>query len=339
MSTDRQDNGDDLFDFPEAVGVDSFGFEPEPHAALGDSAAHLTQNGTEDFGGVRQVEPIQNPPIPEGISDLEYDLFDFESASNTPNALPQSTAPFVTPSDSFDVDEALTEPSKVDVNAPAFASSPEDAAAEPAPVSAAAATKEPTPATHTASLLSDRGPRITLPEDMPGASAWERNRSLAALVGCFLLINTGIFFLAQQASDRFNQTIADATGLMAQVLLDQQAKDAQAAAPANAEAKVEHVIEAAPAEPAVTEAIETIETIDDTIVEPLEYDNTHQLGVARAKALLEQGKPEEARMLLNFILANRDRVPMRNSLREEIDYLIPFTYFEQGNLIAPEEAR
>ena len=123
---------------------------------------------------------------------------------------------------------------------------------------------------------------------------------------------------------------------MAQVLLDQQAKDAQAAAPANAEAKVEHVIEAAPAEPAVTEAIETI---DDTIVEPLEYDNTHQLGVARAKALLEQGKPEEARMLLNFILANRDRVPMRNSLREEIDYLIPFTYFEQGNLIAPEEAR
>ncbi len=343
MSTDDQNNEDDLFDFPEASGVDSFGFEQTAEPDLGYAEPALTDNHSEEFEDVRHIEPVLNPPIPEGISDLEHDLFDFESASNWPTAGTLSPAPSPTPSQEPRTEEVPAAPSSVDVNAPVFATAPvetaEAAGAEPTP--AAAVTEESAGFTRSTSLLNDRGPRITLPEDLPGTSTWERNRSLLALVGCFLLVNTGIFFLAQQASDRFNQTIADATGLMAQVLLDQQARDAQAAAPASAEPRVEHVIEPSSAAPEAAKPVgDSVEVaVDDALVDPLKYDNTHELGVARAKALMEQGKPEEARMLFNFILANSDRVPMRNSLREEIDYLIPLTYFEQGNLIAPEAPR
>lgn len=378
MSTADQNDGDDLFDFPEAFGVDSFGFEEKPEVAPGDIGSTPTNGSSELFGDVLEIDPVPNPPQPEGIGDLDYDLFDFDSASNAPASQTSGTSPFDTLSEGLRADDAPDAPSSIEVGSPVFQSDPEpiadsaaDSAARSAPEQPAAEqaaalatepaeqeTKEAVAATGSMSLLGDRGPRITLPEDMPGASSWERNRSLLALVGCFLLINTGIFFLAQQASDRFNQTISEATGLMAQVLLDQQSQDAQAAAPANAEPSVEHVIEPNttqpdPALPNTTEPNSgnpaqqgpkrldprALAAVEEPVVDPLEYDNTHQLGVARAKALLDQGKPEEARMLLNFVLANRDRVPMPNSLREEIDYLIPFTYFEQGSLIAPEEAR
>ena len=384
MSTADQNDRDDLFDFPEAFWVDSFGFDEKPEFAPGDIASTPTNGSSELFGDVLEIDPVPNPPQPEGISDLEYDLFDFDSASNAPAPQTSGISPFDTVSEGLRADDAPEAPSSIEVGSPVFQSDPEpiaDSAAGSAPEQPAAEqaaalatepaeqeSKEAVAATGSMSLLGDRGPRITLPEDMPGASSWERNRSLLALVGCFLLINTGIFFLAQQASDRFNQTISEATGLMAQVLLDQQSQDAQAAAPANAEPSVEHVIEpdptqsgpnqsgpnqadpaqSGPGEPNPGELTQqgpkrldpkALAAVKEPAVDPLEYDNTHQLGVARAKALLDQGKPEEARMLLNFVLANRDRVPMPNSLREEIDYLIPFTYFEQGSLIAPEEAR
>lgn len=324
MSMDNIDGGDDLFDFPEAPGVEDFGFE-EPAPALAAEVSAPTAKG-----GFQEIDPIPNPPVPEGINDLDADLFDFDSSANAPLTDPMGPAPFKV--------SAAPEPESRAAKAPApvvFQTSSADAeSSEFEQVDDLPATTVPAAAP---SLLRDAGPTIVLPEDLPNSSAWERNRSVVALVGCFLLINTGIFFLAQQASDRFNQTIADATGLMAQVLLEQQSRDAQAAAPANAEPAVEHVIE--PADPEAEVEVEVAEEPEIRLEDPLEYDNTHQLAVGRAKALLSQGKPEEARMLLNFVLANRDRVPLRNSLREEIDYLIPFTYFEQGNLIEPEEAR
>ncbi len=59
--------------------------------------------------------------------------------------------------------------------------------------------------------------------------------------------------------------------------------------------------------------------------------------MGNAKALLSEGRFEDARRLLNHVLANQARVPMAPSLREEIDYLIPLTYYEQGRSIALEE--
>lgn len=336
MSTEDIYGGDDLFDFPEARGVDSFGFEDPAPAPAAESSA------TASTGEFLAIDPIPNPPVPEEVNDLDLDLFDFDSSANAPLAGSAGPAPFKAPASNAapqlkQQPQQPSEPLAEEQPAPSEPSVFETSSADDEAVGSSRAEEadDLPPKTVPAAppMLRDAGPTIVLPEDLPNSSAWERNRSLLALVGCFLLVNTGIFFLAQQASDRFNKTIADATGLMAQVLLEQQSRDARAAAPANAEPAVEHVIEPSDPEP------ELPEEPDDRLEDPLEYDNTHQLAVGRAKALLAQGKPEEARMLLNFVLANRDCVPLRNSLREEIDYLIPFTYFEQGNLIAPEEAR
>ena len=332
MSTDNIYGGDDLFDFPEARGVEDFGFE-EPAPVLGAEVSAPAAKG--EF---LEIDPIPNPPVPEEVNDLDLDLFDFDSSANAPLAGSAGPAPFEAPASNAALQpEQQSEPLAEEQPAPSepsvFDTSSADDEAVGSPKAEEADDLPPKTVPAAPSMLRDAGPTIVLPEDLPNSSAWERNRSLVALVGCFLLVNTGIFFLAQQASDRFNKTIADATGLMAQVLLGQQSRDAQAAAPANAEPAVEHVIESSDPEPELPEGP------DDRLEDPLEYDNTHQLAVGRAKALLSQGKPEEARMLLNLVLANRDRVPLRNSLREEIDYLIPFTYFEQGNLIEPEEAR
>lgn len=335
MSIDDLNDGSDLFDFPEARGVDSFGFNDPAEESFEEASLTEGEGALGAREAALEVDPVPNPPLPEGLSDLDHDLFDFDSAMNATGY--EAADPTPQPVPAFE-EEALE--SSIDQAEPAsdsvFQTAP-DAGVAPAAIQEPNTEPEAVPAPASAapapSLLRDPGPRIVLPEDMPNASSWDRNRSLVALVGCFLLVNTGIFFLAQQASDRFNQTIADATGLMAQVLLDQQANEAQAAAPANADPSVQHLVEASEPEVADTDVS------DDPLIDPREYDNTHQLAVGRAKALLERGKPEEARMLLNFVLANRDRVPLSNSLREEIDYLIPFTYFEQGNAVAPEEAR
>ncbi len=332
MSKEDIYSGDDLFDFPEARGVDSFGFEDPAPAPAAESSAPVSP------GDFLEIDPIPNPPVPEGINDLDLDLFDFDSSANAPLAGSAGEAPFKAPtSNAAPQPEHPSEPLAEEQLAPSEPSVFETSSADKEEIGSPRAEEAddlpPKTVPAAPSMLRDAGPSIVLPEDLPNSSGWERNRSLVALVGCFLLVNTGIFFLAQQASDRFNKTIADATGLMAQVLLEQQSREAQAAAPANAEPAVEHVIESSDPEPEIPE--EANERLED----PLEYDNTHHLAVGRAKALLAQGKPEQARMLLNFVLANRDCVPLRNSLREEIDYLIPFTYFEQGNLIAPEEAR
>ena len=57
----------------------------------------------------------------------------------------------------------------------------------------------------------DRGPRLLLPEDVPYSNRVEAQRYVWALVACFLLINTGIFFLAHQASSNFQTSITQAT--------------------------------------------------------------------------------------------------------------------------------
>ncbi|MDC0585159.1 hypothetical protein OAO71_00550, partial [Planctomycetota bacterium] len=87
MSTDNIYGGDDLFDFPEARGVEDFGFE-EPAPALGAEVSAPAAKG--EF---LEIDPIPNPPVPEGINDLDVDLFDFDSSANAPLIDPRGPAP------------------------------------------------------------------------------------------------------------------------------------------------------------------------------------------------------------------------------------------------------
>ena len=331
MSTEDQNDGSDLFDFPEAKGVDSFGFSDQ--SASGPDRPEPSGEARGAINDILDVDPVPNPPLPAGLGDLDEDLFDFAAAADTdglspidqgdPSTSAARAAGLEVPSDDTQPEavQALEEPEQPLSPAPA----PEEIlTAQPALAGPSVPTPPNTPA-----------PQLEVGSGQPVSPARDRNRLLVALGGCFLLVNTGIFFLAQQASDRFNQTIADATGLMAQVLLTQQSSAAQASAPASAEPNVQHIVESPEAPEAQAEEARDLEVL----VDPLKYDNSHQLAVGRAKALIEEGKPEDARMLLNFVLANRDRVPLTNSLREEIDYLIPFTYAEQGRAVAPEDAR
>ncbi|MEL6713785.1 MAG: hypothetical protein AAFP86_08430, partial [Planctomycetota bacterium] len=77
----------------------------------------------------------------------------------------------------------------------------------------------------------------------------------------------------------------------------------------------------------------------ETWIDPTDYEGTHEFAVGYAKKLLADGRFEDARRLLNHVLANQARVPLAPSLRQEIDYLIPLTYFEQGRATAVEEDR
>ena len=68
-----------------------------------------------------------------------------------------------------------------------------------------------------------------------------------------------------------------------------------------------------------------------------DYTNTHEFGVEAARKLIQLGEYAEARRTLFMVLANQDRgTPMAPSLREDIDYLIALTYYDQGRSIAPE---
>ena len=64
----------------------------------------------------------------------------------------------------------------------------------------------------------DRGPRLLLPEDVPYSLAGNNSRLIAALIACFLMVNTGIFFLAHQASSNVNESLSQATGLIADAI-------------------------------------------------------------------------------------------------------------------------
>ncbi|MEM6571549.1 MAG: hypothetical protein AAF957_24265 [Planctomycetota bacterium] len=176
----------------------------------------------------------------------------------------------------------------------------------------------------------DRGPRILLPEDVPYSNRVEAQRYVWALVACFLLINTGIFFLAHQASSNFQTSITQATGLLAEAIARQNANDTRASAPVVIAPAVEHT---------VVETPEEEQFQPDAWIDPTDYRSPHEFAVGNAKALLAEGRFEDARRLLNHVLANQSRVPLAPSLREEIDYLIPLTYYEQGRATAPEVQR
>lgn len=178
----------------------------------------------------------------------------------------------------------------------------------------------------------DRGPRILLPEDLPyasGASARD-SRVIWALVACFLIVNTGIFWLAHLASTNVNQSITQATGVIAEAL------SARGGAPVHgAQPPAMPDVVYAPVEP--EEASPARDT--EPWVDPKNFAGTHEFAVGRAKALLTVGQFEDARRLLFNVLANKDRVPLEPGLREEIEYLIPLTYYDQGRATAgPDDA-
>ncbi|MEM9381479.1 MAG: hypothetical protein AAGB93_16105 [Planctomycetota bacterium] len=223
-------------------------------------------------------------------------------------------------------------PKRVETDAPL----PESLAAV-APVDPGEAAREPRRTARSAAAAAapvgagatlDRGPRILLPEDVPYSNRVEAQRYVWALVACFLLINTGIFVLAHQASSNFQTSITQATGLLAEAIARQNAT--RSSAPVLLAPSVEHTL----VEPEEDEPFQP-----DAWIDPTDYRSPHEFAVGNAKALLAEGRFEDARRLLNHVLANQARVPLAPSLREEIDYLIPLTYYEQGNATAPEVQR
>ena len=184
-------------------------------------------------------------------------------------------------------------------------------------------------------LARDRGPRILLPEDVPYSPAGDHGKLMWALIACFLMVNTGIFMLAHQASTNVNTSISEATGLLAQALAQRGEAPTYGSAPPILAPDVTHTVETNdPAE--AGDKPEPLPVPVEPWIDPRNYEGTHEFAVGRAKALLAEGRFEDARRLLNHVLANQDRVPLAPSLREEIDYLIPLTYYEQGRSIAPE---
>lgn len=354
---------EDLFSFPEVEGLEEFGLVPTTKAGVS-----LKEGGG---AGSAQAEPEveievsaakPNPPVPDSVSDLDEDLFGFDEVFSldndpfyngtlTPEGKP--TNPLPEPESELALQAAVaTEPA---VEAPA------EAAQAPAPVAAAAAAPAPQPAPAAPqsappedlfadtgmspgaprpslmgqpTLARDRGPRILLPEDVPYSPAGDHGRFMWALVVCFLLVNTGIFMLAHQASNNVNSSISEATGLLAEALSQRGGAPTYGSAPASISPVVTHTVE--PTAPAKVEP-EPLPAPTEPWVDPRDYSGAHEFAVGNAKALMGEGRFEDARRLLNHVLANQARVPLAPALREEIDYLIPLTYYEQGRSIAPEE--
>lgn len=187
--------------------------------------------------------------------------------------------------------------------------------------------------------LRDRGPRILLPEDIPYSQASEKQRLLWILVACFLLVNTGIFYVATQASAAFQSSLQVTTDKLADAIAQDKAAPAPpspfpaTSASVGIDPAVTHTVSTQPILPAGSDLPERSQR--DRWIDPRDYANTHEFAVGNAKALLAEGRFEDARRLLNHVLANQARIPLSPVLREEIDYLIPLTYFEQGNATAP----
>ena len=189
--------------------------------------------------------------------------------------------------------------------------------------------------------LRDRGPRILLPEDVPYSNVGESQRMLWVLIACFLVLCTGMFYITYQSSKAFQATLLANTDRLAAALDRNQAAAVAQPAPLPTSASV-------PVEPSLSYSIDQPNSAQpaselpkrssaDRWIDPRDYANTHEFAVGNAKAMLANGQFEEARRLLNHVLANQARIPLSPVLREEIDYLIPLTYFEQGNATAPIE--
>ena len=185
-------------------------------------------------------------------------------------------------------------------------------------------------ATH---ALRDRGPRILLPEDIPYSQSSEKQRLLWVLVACFLAINTGIFYVAQQASSAFQSSLQVTTDKLADAISQGKSAPVQEFPATSSSIGVDPALSHSVQPQAPTALPERPQV--DRFIDPRDYVDAHQFAVSNAKALLAEGKFEDARRGLNYVLANQARIPLSPLLREEIDYLIPLTYFEHGNATAP----
>jgi len=189
----------------------------------------------------------------------------------------------------------------------------EPAAPEPAPSRAIAANTPP-------ALGAGANPFLNFPNgiDLPPA----RSKLLWVLVGCFLVVNASIFLLTQQQSQSVNQTLMTVTSTLAEAF----ARGAQS--PTAAPAPVT-IVQSAPVERAREPGL--------TVLDSSDYANTQEFALAHARRLIEKGHYEDARKSLFRILASQDRgEPMTVALREDIDYLIALTLFDQGKTLANE---
>ena len=96
MSDPFEDPINDLFDFPEVGGLEEFGLvppvpsgqgaqgatdepaKPAPAAAAEGPQANAPAADDSAEATVAAVPARPNPPVPEGINDLDEDLFQFE---------------------------------------------------------------------------------------------------------------------------------------------------------------------------------------------------------------------------------------------------------------------
>jgi hypothetical protein len=155
------------------------------------------------------------------------------------------------------------------------------------------------------------------PIDLPPA----RSKLLWVLVGCFLLANAGIFLLTQQQSQTVNKTLIAITSS----LVEAMAKGPSGPA-------VQEEPPASPVRSGEPESVAPAPTFDTS-----QYQNSHELGIANARRLVREGDYVGARRTLFLILANQDRsMPLSPEQREDIDYLIALTYYDQGRSIGAE---
>lgn len=384
----------DLFDFPEVEGLEEFGLVPPIPASLRaehEAAAAAPEAVNEaaapaaapEDGSVPVAEARPNPPVPEGIDDLDEDLFQFDelfSLDDDPyhngtlghdgqpldttfmDPAPESEAPAPQPEPALEeaiapeavqpvpapVEAPVTAPQAAPAAAAQPAAAPQPQAQQPAPAAPLPSSFPPLPEDSAQGAgqgfaLRDRGPRILLPEDVPYSTTGENQRMLWVLIACFLVLCAGMFYVTYQSSKAFQATLLANTDRLADAL-DRSQGQAPAQAPAVApEATTSASV---PVDPSLSYTIDLPGTLprgadlprrsqSDRWIDPRNYANTHEFAVGNAKAMLSNGQFEEARRLLNHVLANQARIPLSPVLREEIDYLIPLTYFEHGNATAP----
>ena len=146
------------------------------------------------------------------------------------------------------------------------------------------------------------------------------------------MVNTGIFFLAHQASSNVNESLSQATSLIADAIATRGQGEAtlRGAQPPQFGPDVTHQVESL--QPVLDDAAEK-----ETWIDPRDYKNPHEFAVGNAKKMMEEGRFEEARRLLYWVLANQQRAPLTPSMRAEIDYLIPLTYYQQGRATGLEQ--
>lgn len=350
---------EDLFDFPVVGGLEEFGLVP-PGTTPAPSAASAAPAADVEMSPTRP-----SAPVPADVADLDEDLFEFDEVfdlaedpfhNGTLEASCQPTRPEPAPApartaflpEEHVIDGAALEqaPATARTESPAAPARPEptvEAALAPEAVTTEPQGSSPQPdledlaadpALVYARTTADRGhgPRPQLPDEVAGSLTGNNGRLIAVLGACFLMVNTGIFFLAQQATSNVNESLSQATGLIADAIATRGQGEAtlRGAQPPQFGPGVTHQFESL--QPGLGEAVEKEAWID-----PRDYRNPHEFAVGNAKKMMEEGRFEEARRLLYWVLANQQRAPLTPSMRAEIDYLIPLTYYQQGRTTGLEQ--